>query len=176
MSGRWLIGLALLMLLSVPAAGAEMRGPCEATLEDRGLDGLDADDASQAVALPADRPATFAFSAPQPIERWNATIHYGPFEAPLTLGETRMNATRAQARVPVDGFSWLGSGLYTVSGTVELKDGTTCHGEALIDIEGDVLGTVLGSTAAAITTIGAVGLLAGVRDGYTTALDEAREP
>lgn len=174
MKSAWLVGLGLAALILAPAAGAEMAGPCEATLEDEAIERLDADDADDAVAVPADEPATIAFAADSPMETWTASIHYGPFEAPLTMGEAPANATSAQAEIPVQGFSWLGAGLYTVSGTVELEDGSTCHGEALIDIQGETLGTVLGASAASVTAIGGLGLVAGFRDGYKEALDEAR--
>lgn len=173
MRAALLVGLALAGLLWVPVAGAEMAGPCKATVEGEHLDGLDADDPDDAVPLPADEPATVAFTAEAPIERWNATIHYGPFDAPLSMGQAPTNSTSARAEVPVHGFSWLGAGLYTVSADVQLEDGSTCHGEALIDIQGEVLGTVLGASAASVTAIGAIGLVAGLRDGYEDALDEA---
>lgn len=175
MRSGWVVGLAVLALLVVPSAAAEMSGPCQATLQGAQIDRLDADDASDAVAVPADEPANFTVEGEAAIERWRASIHYGPFQAPLTLGTTEANATQGKARIPVNGFSWLGSGLYTVSGTAELADGTQCHGEALIDIQGGALDTVLGSTAAAVTALGGLGLLAAVRDGYGAALDDSRD-
>lgn len=169
----WLVGLAAAALVLVPAAGAEMSGPCEARLEGQALDARDPGDPDDAVEVPADRPATIAFTSQEPMDAWNASIHYGPFEAPLTMGDAPANATSAEAEVPVHGFSWLGAGLYTVTGTVELEDGSTCQGEALIDIQGDTLGTVLGASAASVTLIGGVGLIAGLRDSYEDALEEA---
>lgn len=173
---RWLAPtLVIALVLVVPSAGAEMAGDCRATLDGIDIEDRDADDADDAIALPAHQPATFDVESERPLESWNISIHYGPFEAPLSRGEAPGNATTAQAQIPVNDFAWLGSGLYQVQGTVEMEDGSTCEGEALVDIQGDLLGTVLGTTSLAVAGLGGLGLLAEARSGYQDAYEEAPE-
>lgn len=171
---KWFLAALLVVgLVGAPRAGAEVAGDCEVHLEGVDVEDRDADDPDEAVSVPTDRSATLEIRTQEPIDRWNASLVYGPFEAPLTRGEAPVNATRAQAGVPVGDFSWLGTGLYQVQGDVEMTDGSTCRGEVLVDVEGDTLGTVLGTTAAAITALGTLGLVASVRTGYAHALHHA---
>lgn len=173
----WLVPvLVVALVLTLPPAGAEMAGDCQATLDGVDIEERDADDADDAIAIPADRSAAFDVESQRPLEAWSVSIHYGPFDAPLTMGEAPVNATTAEAQIPVNDFSWLGTGLYQVQGTVELEDGSTCEGEVLVDIQGGLLGTVLGTTSLAVAGLGGLGLVVGVRSGHQAALDDAPEP
>jgi hypothetical protein len=171
------LGLALAgLVLAAPPAAATMEGPCQARLEGVDVAPLDSSDADDAVALNADAPAHMNVTADQPIERWNASIHYGPTGAPLTKGQTPTETSSVEAVIPVHAFSWLGAGLYTVTGSVQLADGTTCEGEALVDVQADVLGTVVGAGSAAVVGIAGIGLVAAGRDGYRLGNEENPPP
>lgn len=171
---RALLALALVIGLTawIAPAGAEVAGPCEASVEDVPVEQRDADEADDAIPLPADRAATMEIRADQPIDTWDAKVHYGPFSAPLTRGEAPPNATYGSAEIPVNDFAWIGVGTYRVSGVAELGDGSTCEGETLVEVEGSPHETVLGTASITVAGIGGLGLLGSIHAGYREAIDE----
>jgi hypothetical protein len=68
-------------------------------------------------------------------------------------GDTQWSST-----VNVNDYAWLGAGLYKVSGTATLSDGSTCSGAALINVTRNPLTTVAGGVATAATAAGVVGV------------------
>lgn len=176
MTRWWGVGVVAALLLAAAPAAGEVEGPCEAMIESTSVDGLDADDVDDAVALSADESASIGFEADQPIRSWNASIHYGPFSAPLSRGQAPANATTAVGVIPVADFAWMGVGVYRVSGEVTLEDGSACRGEALVDVRGSPLDTVLGTASIAVAGLGGLGLLASARSGYQDGGEDARPP
>jgi hypothetical protein len=71
--------------------------------------------------------------------------------------------------VNVKDYAWMGVGLYTVTGSATLSDGSTCSGSALINVSGFPLTTVAGGAAAAATVVGLAAVAAtsvvSVREG-----------
>lgn len=170
---RWLLMVALALpfffvLTALPGA-AETSGPCQATVAGIAVDDRDPGDPADAIHVDPDQPVAFAFTADGQIRSWDASVEYWRFQAPLSRGEAQLNESRAAGEIPVQDFAWMGVGLYRLSGQVELSDGSTCTGEVLIDIDGDPLGTVLGSGSLVVASAGAVGLVASGVSGFQAA-------
>jgi hypothetical protein len=158
-AGAGLLGMGA---LGAPSALADIEGNCEASINGvpvRGLSDSDPDDAIQVQegqVIPVEFTSDAGFASHK--VKLQATSIGGT--AVTVSNETDDGEDSFTDEVNVDDYAWAGAGLYRVSGTATLSDGSTCSGAALVNVDKAITETAAGMIALGATALGVTGLLA----------------
>ncbi len=141
-----LAALAVALFL-VPPASAELDNPdCTAIIQ--GIDIADRPaDRANAIKVGAGDDVSFRLTSETLVEKWQVRLHYGAISFPVRTGEPTSDSGDRfveEDTIGADTYSWMGRGLIRLSADIIRQDGTRCHGEILIDIEGSPAASLLG--------------------------------
>ena len=149
------------VLVGSDVAGAQVSGPCEATIADQSVN--EADSPGDAIEVDADDDVVAAASSTTPITGYEVDLEFGGFRWTVASGEAEGNSW--EKTVEVSDYANFGIGLYKVHGVSLAGDSEVCTGTAYIDIGGqNPLATIAGAAGAAALLAGAALMVfAGVR-------------
>ncbi len=151
------VAIAVLAALTlVPAAPAEIEGPCQATIAGRNVAALDTGARGEPIVVAEDARVPVSMSSARPITRLKVELEFGGVA--WTVHDAPTEGTSWARVVNVADYSKYGVGLYKVVGRSE-GQGFTCAGAALVEVEGSPLRTPAGIAALAAATVGTIGLL-----------------
>src|SRR5438445_572873 len=155
---RLLILSASLWLLSVMSplvtpAWADINGNCGATFKGVDIKGRGTSSAGDAIDVDNNEVVNVNMTSPAGFTSHKVELEIAGVSRTVSnqpdAGDTQWSDT-----VNVKDYAWMGVGLYTVTGSATLSDGSTCSGSALINVSGFPLTTVAGGAAAAATIVG----------------------
>lgn len=164
-----LVGAVLGLALASSSATAEVDGPCQFIIGGEDIAGLDSSDPGDALQVGENDTLDYTLNAQGGIVAWDSSLTVGPYTRTVAEGTSESGTTTISETVPVSEFTWLGVGLYKLTGTLTLEDGSTCEGAVLFNVEGNPLTTVIGGSAAGATALGALGTGHAAWSGYTAA-------
>jgi len=149
-------------LVTLVALGAARGGPAEATIVgpcEASIAGVDAktrsaSSASDAIPVEVDAVIPVTMSTPAGLESHDLDLEYAGITWTVS-SETDDGDTSASDEIVVADYADYGVGLYRVSGSARLTDGSTCKGTVLVDVQGNPLTTVAGLAAAGMVGAGA---------------------
>jgi hypothetical protein len=152
------LGVATLAVLALGStrsgpAEATIVGPCEATIAGVDAKTRSASSASDAIPVEADAVITVTMSTPAGLESHDLDLEYAGITWTVS-SETDDGDTSASDEILVADYADYGVGLYRVSGSARLADGSTCKGSVLVDVQGNPLTTAAGLAAAAMVGAG----------------------
>ena len=150
----WMI--ALMSPLVTPAF-AEINGNCSATFKGVSVAGLSSTSAGDAIDVDDNEQVVVSFTSPVGFTSHDVDLEIAGISRNIDSDEDGGD-TEWSSTVNVNDYAWLGAGLYKVTGTATLSDGTTCSGAALINVTRNPLTTVVGGIAAAGTAAGVAGV------------------
>src|ERR1700687_4639674 len=151
----------------VSPAWADINGNCGATFKGVDIKGRGTSSASDAIDVDNNEVVSVNMTSPGGFTSHKVDLEIGGVSRTVS-NKTDGGDTQWSDTVNVKDYAWMGAGLYTVTGSATLTDGSTCSGSALINVSGFPLTTVAGGAAAAVTVVG----LAAVA---TTSVVSARE-
>ncbi len=146
---------ALVALLIASPAGAEITGPCSATINGENVAGRSTGATADAIEVEKDSRVPVSMSASTPISQLEVEIEFGGFA--WTVHDEPTSGTSWSKDVDVDRYAKYGIGLYKVSGS-SAGAGIACSGSALVLVKGNPLGTVAGGVGLGMAIVGALGL------------------
>jgi len=150
----WVI---ILLAPAVPYAWAEVDGNCSATFKGVDVSSISSTRTGDAIDVDDNETVLVEFTSPQGFNSHSVGLEIAGVSRNVSSqsdnGETQWSET-----VNVSDYAWLGAGLYTVTGSATLSDGSTCSGAALINVKRNPLTTVAGGVAAAATVVGVGGI------------------
>jgi hypothetical protein len=156
-AAAWLtIAAAVLASLSVNPASGATSGPCTVYIA-----GVDLATAHEPITAPASGNLTYRIESASPAVHWRLFAHYGPFTIPMH-DETFADggASTKDGTASVADIARYGTGLYDITGDIDLADGSHCDVSFQLRISGPILQSVLGLVAVGLVGAGAVGFLA----------------
>lgn len=153
----FLVAAAFVLAPGGRSAYAEINGPCTATVRGVAIDDLSSTSAGDAIEVESDElipvelsttnGATFdSHKFDLEILGFKVNIQDDPSDSDPTITDT----------IDASDYSSYGVGLYKVSGTAHLSDGSNCTGSLLIQIKGNPLTTAAGIAALAVGVVGAI--------------------
>lgn len=146
----WFVALVSPM---VTPASAEISGNCGATFKGVDVAGVSSSSAGDAIDVDDNEVVTVNFTSPTGFTSHHINLEIAGVSRSVASGEDGGDTTWSET-VNVKDYAWAGAGLYKVSGTATLTDGSTCSGAALINVTRNPLTTVAGGVAAATTAVG----------------------
>lgn len=157
------VAAALVAVLFVAPAQAEINGPCSATINGESVAGHSTGATGDPIKVKRHSQVPVSMSAAQEISHLKVQIQFAGFG--WTVHNEPTTGTSWSKDVNVDKYAKYGVGFYKVSGSSSGSD-LSCSGAALVKVEGNPLATVAGGVALGLTVIGAIGLaLLGLRGG-----------
>lgn len=148
--------LVTVLVVATAAGGpaeATIVGPCEASIAGVDAKTRSASSASDAIPVEADAVIAVTMSSPGGLESHDLDLEYAGITWTVS-SETDDGETSASDEILVADYADYGVGLYRVSGSARLADGSTCKGTVLVDVQGNPLTTVAGLAAAAMVGVG----------------------
>lgn len=143
---------------AVAPAWADIEGNCEATFKGVDIRGLDTS-AGDAIDVDEDEVVEATFTSPAGFASHDVDLKILGISWNVASG-TDDGGTSWTETVRIDDYNWATSGLYEVTGSATLSDGSTCSGAALINVTKNPLTTVAGAAAAATMAVGVGGVAA----------------
>ena len=137
----------------VSPAWADINGNCGATFKGVDIKGRGTSSASDAIDVNNNEVVDVNMTSPAGFTSHKVELEIGGVSRPIS-NSTDDGSTQWSDTVNVKDYAWMGAGLYTVTGSATLTDGSTCSGSALINVSGFPLTTVAGGAAAAVTVVG----------------------
>lgn len=165
--------VAVLLVAAVPGAQAEVDGDCRIFIAGEDLALRSADDPSDAVALNASKVIEYTMIVPPETTGYRIILELGPrsqvvADERVPPGEGRLNVS---GNFSLDGYSWVGSGVYRIHAEVESDDERLCTAAALVHFQpGKILTATMVAAGAAVA-----GGTAGLAGAVARALREAAE-
>jgi hypothetical protein len=153
-------GLTLVLLWAAPA-GADITGPCTATMKGIPIKGRSHTDKSKAIPVDANETLTVsATSDAAPIDSYDVKMEFAGFKWNVASGKADGNTWSKV--VKVNDYATFGVGLYKVYGVS--NGATPCTGAALVKVGGKFpLTTVAGAIGAILAAAAALGAVSGIR-------------
>jgi hypothetical protein len=145
-----------LVLLGAEPAGAQVSGPCEATIAGQSVD--EAASPGDAIEVDAEDDVVAGASSSEAMTDYEVDLEFGGFRWTVASGEVEGNSW--EKTVKVSDYATFGVGLYKVHGVSLAGGDEVCTGTAYIDVGGkSPLTTVAGATGLA-ALVGGVALMA----------------
>jgi hypothetical protein len=141
-------------------AFAEVEGNCTATFKNTDVSKVDSSKTSQAVDVADNEVVVVAMTSAVGFASHSIDLEIAGVSRSVS-SQTDGGDTQWSDTINVKDYAWMGAGLYKVTGSATLTDGSTCSGAALINVDRFPLTTVAGGAAAAATTIGLLAVVAG---------------
>jgi hypothetical protein len=161
--GRRVTGVGLVSLLAVaaalvysPSAGAEIDGPCQASVARRSVAGLDTGPRSEAIEVREKARVPVTMTATRPITHLTVELEFAGLR--WTVHDDATEGSTWTRFVNVADYSKYGVGLYEVVATSDGQD-FTCAGAALVDVQGTPLRTPAGIAGLAAAIVGAIAIV-----------------
>ena len=153
-------GLALVALLLVPSAMAEVEGGCAMRVQGEDIAGRDSTARDDAVHVASGDDLNIRITSPVVMVSWETKVHWGPFSfiVPRDADEGQEPSKNTEDIIGVGSFGWIGSGLYRISIEATLEDGGHCQGSTLLDLETPIWVTLAGWVSILLLVGGAAGL------------------
>jgi hypothetical protein len=136
-------------------AGAEIDGPCTASIAGTNVNGLGATSASDAIPVKGDARIPVTMASSKDIDRLQVTIALAGLGYDAKNGPA--NGTSWVRTVNVNDYAKWGVGLYQVTGS-STGPGLSCSGIALVRVEGNPLSTPAGWAGIGLSELGVIGL------------------
>lgn len=149
---------ATLLSPAVAPAWAEVNGNCQATFKGVDIAGLSSSSAGDAIDVDDNETVGVTFTSPVGFTSHDIKLEIAGISRSVA-SDTDDGDTQWSETVNVNDYAWAGAGLYKVSGSATLSDGSSCSGAALINVTANPLTTVAGGAAAAATVVGGAGVL-----------------
>ncbi|HEY5625340.1 MAG TPA: hypothetical protein VIT93_02510 [Dehalococcoidia bacterium] len=159
-----LCAFTLLSPLATPA-WAEINGNCEATFKGADIRDRSSTSAGDAIDVDDNEVVVVNFTSAAGFASHDINLEVAGVSRNVS-SQTDDGDTQWSETVNVKDYAWIGAGLYKVTGSATLSDGSTCSGAALINVTRNPLTTVVGGAAAATMAVGLGGVAAsGVSSG-----------
>ncbi len=152
------VGLLALAGAGVLAAGAgaEINGPCTASIGGTNVKGLGATSAGDAIKVKQDARIPVTMASSNDIDQLKVTISLAGMGYDAKNGPA--TGTSWTRTVNVNDYATWGVGLYQVTGS-STGPGLSCSGIALVQVEGNPLSTPAGWAGVAASILGIAGLV-----------------
>jgi hypothetical protein len=137
----------------VSTAWADVNGNCGATFKGVDIKGRGTSSAGDAIDVDNNEVVNVNMTSPAGFTSHKVDLEIAGVSRTVS-NQTDAGDTQWSDTVNVKDYAWMGVGLYTVTGSATLSDGSTCSGSALINVSGFPLTTVAGGAAAAATLVG----------------------
>jgi hypothetical protein len=147
--------LVFLLLLAPPPASARVEGPCQVFVQEEDLSASE----SPTVQPTGNGTLRYHIIAESDVLRWTVKLHYGPFDRTVLDRAFPPGSNEENGTMSVAEYTQYGTGLYEVTGTAQLADGTTCTATMRLQVSGSLFDSVLGLAAVAVLGAAGVGLL-----------------
>jgi hypothetical protein len=154
----------------VSPAWADIDGNCGAAFKGVDIKGRGTSSASDAIDVDGDEVVGVNMTSPAGFTSHKVELEIAGVSRTIS-NKTDGGDTQWSDIVNVKDYAWAGAGLYMVTGSATLTDGSTCSGSALINVTRFPLTTVAGGAAAAAAV---VGLLAVAATSVVSARDGAK--
>ena len=161
--------VTLLSPLATPA-WAEINGNCEATFKGADIRDRSSSSAGDAIDVDDNEVVLVTFTSPEGFASHDINLEVVGVSRNVS-SQTDDGDTQWSETVNVKDYAWIGAGLYKVTGSAALSDGSTCSGAALINVTRNPLTTVVGGAAAATMAVGLGGVAA---SGVSSAMQGRR--
>jgi len=137
-------------------AGAEINGPCTASIAGTNVKGLGATSANDAIKVKNDARIPVTMASSKSIDQLKVTISLAGQGYDAKNGPA--NGTSWVRTVNVSDYANWGVGLYQVTGS-STGPGLSCSGTALVRVEGNPLSTPAGWAGVAASVLGVIGIV-----------------
>jgi hypothetical protein len=137
-------------------AGAEINGPCTASIAGTNVKGLGATSAGDAIPVKSDARIPVTMASSKDIDQLQVTIALAGLSYDAKNGPA--NGTSWVRTVNVNDYAKWGVGLYQVTGS-STGSGLSCSGIALVRVEGNPLTKPAGWAGIGLSALGALGLV-----------------
>jgi hypothetical protein len=156
LAGAGVIVACLLVPFLARPAGAEISGPCTASIAGTDVKGVSSSNPSDAIEVDKDAVVPVTSTSTAPITGYTVQMEYGGIR--WTVASGKGDGTGWSSTVKVKNYSRYGTGLYKVIG--KSSGPGACSGAALIKVTGkSPLTTAAGAGSAVILAAGLVGLI-----------------
>jgi len=151
------VGLAALGL-AVATAGADISGPCSASLAGTNVAGHSTGATGKPIVVGHDSSVPIVMSASGQLTHVKIQLEFAGIS--WVVKDKAVKTPVYSDTIPVKDYATYGVGLYKVSG-VGSGPGLSCSGSALVRVKGNPLLSVAGIGGLAATLLGAAGVVAG---------------
>jgi hypothetical protein len=155
--------LAAASLLAAAPAGAEMSGPCTATIGGENVAELSTGPTSTPVKVKKDDEVLVTMRSDRQMTHLTITLKVA--RASWEVEDKDVSTNRWTESIAVNDYATYGVGLYEVEG-VGTGTGFSCTGTGLVEVEGSPFATVAGWVGVGLTVIGVAGLVGATRGAF----------
>ncbi|MEX2237080.1 MAG: hypothetical protein WEB00_06060 [Dehalococcoidia bacterium] len=155
--------------ISAPVALADINGPCSASIDNESVGGRGTGPTDDPIEVDNDQPVEVAMAADREVERLVIDIEFWGVRFNVAA-ENDVNGAEWAETIDVNDYATYGAGLYKVIGESYDSNGNLiCSGEALVNVSGNPIFTLIGGISATLAVMGLLGMLNILRDFFRAA-------